>query len=133
MITWTPALAVGVPEIDEQHRELFARAGRFLSSLSDASRQDVGILLSYLRLYAVTHFGAEEAWMLEVRYPAYGRHKAAHDGMLKDLLALSQEHERRGAPGLEPMRVGAWLARWLEEHVTVADGELARFLLARAG
>jgi hemerythrin len=133
MIEFDPVLLTGVEEIDAQHRELFERAERFLSGLSGASRRDVGILLSYLRLYAVTHFGAEEAWMLEVRYPGYVRHKAAHDGFLKDLLALSQEHERREGPGLEPVRVGAWLARWLEDHVTVTDGELARFLIARAG
>jgi hemerythrin len=132
MIAWTPALAVGVEEIDAQHRELFRRADQFVVALSDRSRQDVGILLSYLRLYVVTHFGAEESWMREASYPDYASHKAEHDAFIRDLLALSSEHERRTGPGLEPMRVATWLSRWLEGHVSGTDSRLARFLLARS-
>jgi hemerythrin len=132
MITWTPALAVGIDEIDAQHQELFRRAERFVASLSESSRQDVGILLSYLRLYAVTHFGAEEAWMRDVGYPAYAHHKAEHDGFVAQILALSAEHERRGGPGLQALRVGTWLARWLEDHVSGTDTAFARFVISRS-
>jgi hemerythrin len=132
MIEWTPALAVGIEEIDAQHQELFRRAERFVASLSGSSRQDVGILLSYLRLYAVTHFGAEEAWMRDVGYPAYAQHKAEHDSFVEQILALSAEHERRAGPGLQPMRVGSWLARWLEDHVSGTDTAFARFVLSRS-
>ena len=69
MITWKPSMAVGIDEIDEQHQEIIRRAGQFLESLADRSRQDTGILLAYLRTYCVTHFGAEEAWMRESGYP----------------------------------------------------------------
>ncbi len=132
MIAWTPALAVGIDEIDAQHQELFRRAERFVASLSDSSRQDVGILLSYLRLYCVTHFGAEEAWMRDVDYPAYVSHKAEHDSFVQDLLALSAEHEKRGAPGLQPMRVASWLSRWLEGHVSGTDTAFAKFVLSKS-
>lgn len=131
MIAWTPALAVGVDEIDAQHQELFRRAERFVASLNGSSRQEVGILLSYLRLYAVTHFGAEEAWMREVKYPGYASHKTEHDEFVEELLALSEEHEKRRGPGLQPMRIGSWLARWLEHHVSGIDTQFAKFLLAR--
>ena len=133
MIQWTTDLAVGIEEIDAQHQELFRRADRFVAGLSEPSRQDVGILLSYLRLYCVTHFGAEESWMREVSYPGYAAHKAEHDGFVERILELSREHERRGSPGLEPLRVGGWLQRWLEEHVSGTDRAFAKFVLARAG
>ncbi|HTN52708.1 MAG TPA: bacteriohemerythrin [Anaeromyxobacter sp.] len=133
MIEWTPALAVGVEEIDAQHQELFRRAERFVTSLSGTSRQEVGILLSYLRLYAVTHFGAEEAWMRDVGYPDYGPHKAEHDAFVEMIVKLSTEHEKRGGPGIQPERVGTWLQGWLVDHVSGTDTSFARFLLARSG
>jgi hemerythrin len=132
MIKWTTDLAVGIEEIDAQHQELFRRAERFIVGLSEPTRQDVGILLSYLRLYCVTHFGAEESWMRQVSYAGYERHKAEHDGFIEHILELSREHERRGSPGLEPMRVGCWLQRWLEEHVSGTDRDFARFVLSRS-
>ncbi len=132
MIKWTPDLAVGIDEIDAQHQELFRRAERFIDGLSEPSRQDVGILLSYLRLYCVTHFGAEESWMRQVSYPAYDKHKAEHDGFIEHILDLSREHERRGSPGLEPLKVGTWLKRWLEEHVSGTDRAFAKFVLSRS-
>lgn len=132
MIKWTPDLAVGIDEIDAQHQELFRRAERFITGLGEPTRQDVGILLSYLRLYCVTHFGAEESWMRQVSYTGYEAHKAEHDAFIEHILELSREHERRGSPGLEPMKVGAWLKRWLEEHVSGIDKAFAKFVLARS-
>ncbi len=132
MLKWTPSLAVGIDEIDEQHQELFRRAERFVASLDTADRQEIGILLSYLRMYCVTHFGAEEAWMRDVRYAGYAEHKAEHDRFVKDILRMSDEHERRGGPGLEAMKIGTYLSRWLKDHVTRTDSAFARFLLSQS-
>ncbi len=131
MIKWTPDLAVGIEEIDAQHQELFRRAERFVTGLAEPSRQDVGILLSYLRLYCVTHFGAEESWMRQVGYPAYDKHKAEHDGFIEKILELSREHERRSGPGLEPLKVASWLQDWLVEHVSRTDKAFAAFVGSR--
>jgi hemerythrin len=132
MLKWTPDLAVGIVEIDEQHQELFRRAERFVASLATADRQEIGILLSYLRMYCVTHFGAEEAWMRDVRYEGYAEHKAAHDRFVKDILRMSDEHEKRGGPGLEAMRIGSYLSGWLQDHVTSIDTAFARFVLSQS-
>jgi hemerythrin len=132
MIQWTPALAVGIEEIDAQHQELFRRAGQFLASLEGSSRKDVGTLLSYLRLYAITHFGTEEERMRDAEYPEYPAHKTEHDRFVRELLRMSDEHERRGGPGLQPLRVATFVTRWLEEHVSGTDTALARYLLSRA-
>ncbi|HVI96202.1 MAG TPA: bacteriohemerythrin [Anaeromyxobacter sp.] len=132
MVKWTPALAVGIEEIDAQHQELFSRAARFVSSLERTDRQEIGVLLSYLRMYCVTHFGAEEAWMREVSYPGYQEHKAEHDRFVKDILAMSDEHERRRGPGLEALRVGTFLSKWLQDHLAHTDRAFASFLRAQS-
>jgi hemerythrin len=131
MIAWTPALAVGIEEIDAQHKELFRAADAFLTGLESSGRDDVTDLLSYLRSYAVSHFGEEEGWMREFSYPEYGSHKTLHDRFLRDLEALTVEHGD-GGPGLEPMRVATWLGRWLIDHVSASDTKLARFIVSRS-
>jgi hemerythrin len=127
---WRPEYSVGIEEIDAQHQELFRRAGLFIESLTRQSRQEIGILLSFLRLYAVTHFGAEEAWMRESNYPATAEHEKQHDGFIKDILALSDQHEKKSGQGIEPARVAGWLEKWLKNHVTSTDTDFARHLKA---
>ena len=130
MITWKASMSVGDAEIDEQHQEIIRRAGQFLESLADRSRQDTGILLSYLRNYCVTHFGAEEAWMRESSYPGRAEHQKAHDAFIKRLMSLSAEHVKRGGPGLPPEEVGQWIEEWLISHVAGEDMQLVRHLRA---
>lgn len=127
---WRPEYSVGIEEIDAQHQELFRRAGLFIESLRRQSRQEIGILLSFLRLYAVTHFGAEEAWMRASGYPATAEHEKQHDGFIKDILALSDQHEKKSGTGIEPARVSGWLEKWLKNHVTSTDTDFARHLKA---
>lgn len=129
-LAWRPEYSVGIEEIDAQHQELFRRAGLFIESLHRQSRQEIGILLSFLRLYAVTHFGAEEAWMREAGYPGTVEHEKQHDRFIKDILALSDQHEKKSGPGIEPDRVSGWLEKWLKHHVTETDTDLARHLRA---
>jgi hemerythrin len=127
---WRPEYSVGIEEIDAQHQELFRRAGLFIDSLRRQSRQEIGILLSFLRLYAVTHFGAEEAWMRAASYPGTTEHEKQHDGFIKDILALSDQHEKKSGQGIEPARVSGWLEKWLKNHVTSTDTDFARHLKA---
>jgi hemerythrin len=125
---WRPEYLIGIEEIDAQHQELFRRAGLFIESLHRQSRQEVGIVLSFLRFYAVTHFGAEEAWMREARYPGLAEHKKLHDQFIKDVLALSDKHLAKKGQGIEPDSVSEWLEKWLTHHVTQVDTDLARHL-----
>lgn len=120
-------LTVGIESIDEQHRELRRRAAAFLRAHAGRSRQDVGTLLSYLRTYAVAHFGEEEEAMRRTAFPGYERHRAQHERFLRDLLALSSQQERRQGPGVAPRDVARWLKAWLTEHVARTDMEMARY------
>ncbi len=130
-IRWTRALSVGLADIDAQHKELFRRARAFADGLAGRSRQDVGILLSYLRAYAVTHFDEEEEAMRAASYPGLRRHKAEHDRFMRDIMRMTKDQERRRGPGVDPLALARWLEDWLVDHVSSVDTAMARFLLAR--
>ncbi len=135
-IQWTPALSVGVDELDAQHRELFQRAAKLLEAMQGKKAKGVkelGGLLDYLHLYAVEHFGLEEEFMRERKFPGYLRHKAEPDRFVTDLLALADEHKKKGDHAFVATRASKWLSSWLEEHVSGTDAELGRFLAKRAG
>ncbi len=131
-LDWTPALSVGIEEIDDQHRELFRRAERLLEGLRRGEPEEIGGLLDFLHAYVVEHFGAEEAAMREARYPGYQRHKAEHDRFIEDLLAVAADHDDEGGDTEVAVRIDTWLGRWLREHVRGTDQELGRFLAGRS-
>jgi hemerythrin len=127
-LQWTPALAVGIDEIDLQHQELFRRAARLVDGLRGGPPDEVPALLEFLHAYVVMHFGLEEAWMRDTEYPGYVRHKAEHDRFVEDLLEFATEREAQGpAPG-EQARLGHWLGEWLVRHVSGTDRDLGRYV-----
>ncbi len=130
-LEWTPDLSVGLDEIDDQHRELFRRAGRLLDGLKKGEPEEIGGLIDFLYEYAVSHFGAEEDFMRRSRYPGYVRHKAEHDRFISDLLALAREHDRKGAGAFMALKVNHWLVEWLNQHVSGTDRELGKHLARR--
>ncbi len=131
-LEWTPALSVGVEEIDAQHRELFRRAARLLDGIQRGEPEELGELVEFLYQYAVEHFGAEEEHMRRTRFPGYLRHKAEHDRFASDLLALAREHERKGAGAFMSLKASHWLTQWLRNHVSGTDTELGEFLVKRS-
>jgi hemerythrin len=130
-LEWSPALAVGIEEIDAQHRELFRRAAQLIDGVRRGDPDEVEELVEYLHRYAVNHFGAEEATMRDARYPGYTRHKAQHDRFIEDLLDLAEEHDERGAAAVA-QKLDEWLSGWLREHVSRTDTELGRYLAKRS-
>ena len=69
-IEWQDDLSLGIPELDEQHHEIFRRFAAF----SEACQQEQGRealmdLLSFMHLYATRHFASEEQLMAEYHYP----------------------------------------------------------------
>lgn len=130
-LQWTPALAVGVAEIDAQHRELFRRAERLITTLRAGDRGEVLPLLAYLDEYVVHHFEAEERLMKEVGYPGREAHAAVHQAFRADFAALVRDFRRTGPTALVALTVHNWLSDWLRMHLCGVDLELGRFVAAR--
>ena len=130
-IPWTDALAIGIPEIDQQHQELFLRLERLLRGIVGGEREEVGRLLEFLGTYVVSHFGAEERWMVQSGYPDYAGHKSEHDRFMQDYLRMQVEFEQKGPTVLMGMRVNNWVADWLKRHIAGSDQALGRWLAGR--
>jgi hemerythrin len=131
-LQWTPALAVGVPELDAQHQELFRRAERLVTALRAGDRSEVLPLLVYLQEYVNLHFDAEERLMKKAGYPGADGHAAAHRAFREDFAAMVEDFKRSGPTALVALTIHNWLSDWLRKHIGGVDTELARFMGASA-
>ncbi len=130
-IQWSPSLAIGVPEIDAQHQELFRRAERLITALRSGDRREVDPLVRYLRDYVVEHFSAEERYMREIGFPGLVGHRAAHDAFREDFAEMLADYERKGPTPLVALSMHNWLSDWLRRHVGGLDVEIGRFADAK--
>lgn len=130
-IQWTPALAIGVPEIDAQHQELFRRADELIVALRGGDRSAVSPVVRFLAEYAKEHFASEERFMQEIGYPGLEAHRMAHEAFRDQLAELAADFQRKGPTALVALSVHNWLSDWLRRHVSGLDVEIGRFAEAR--
>jgi hemerythrin len=118
---WTPDLAVGDAALDEQHKELFARAAALGDALARGEgRARVGELVAFLAGYTRYHFHEEELVMTAAGYPAFDGHRKLHLEFVREV-TRAQEQLRLGkaSPTLAIdfyRRVGQWLTAHIGGH-----------------
>lgn len=132
-IAWTPRLAVGVEQIDAQHRELFDRINKLLAAMeSQQGQAEVARVVDFLGDYVVTHFGAEERLMQRHAYPDYRAHKQLHDDFVKVLGGLRAELVRQGPSAALAVQLNHRVGDWLIDHIGRTDRALAAHLAKQA-
>ena len=127
-IKWTPALAVGVSAIDQQHKELFDHVAKLIDAMKNSDAAEVGRLMDFLGAYVVEHFRMEEGLMQRYAYPDYALHRAAHERFVRDYGELRRKFESKGAMSFVTIQVKTWLGDWLAAHVSGTDMAFARWL-----
>lgn len=128
-ISWTEALAVGVPEIDNQHKELFNRIDALLeASGKGRGREEVASTISFLESYVVTHFRSEEGLMAKFNYPNITQHKQLHADFVKEFGALKAQFERDGVNSLLVIAVQKKVVEWLKIHIGRDDKAVGNFI-----
>jgi hemerythrin len=131
-IKWNPALEVGHPEIDQQHRELFRRLDALVEAMAAGDRKEIGLLFEFLGGYVVEHFGEEERLMQESAFPGQTIHKAAHERFVRDYQALRKLFEDNGPTAAVVIKTKTWIADWLVAHIGATDQQLAKHLLRKS-
>lgn len=128
-IEWREHLALGISEIDNQHKELFKRFNSFLEAC-DAGEggDDIRNMLHFLDTYVVKHFAVEEQLQREAGYPEIEAHQAQHRKFIEDLEALKRQVEVKGPDLGVVLSAGRLMVGWLIEHISKTDKALGQFL-----
>ena len=121
---WSAALALGVDEMDETHREFVGH----VNALGEASDERMLACLDALYVHTVEHFRQETQWMQQIQFPPLHCHSAEHEGVLEVM------REVRGYLEAGKYEVGRVLARevaaWFQSHAATMDAMLAHALKA---
>lgn len=129
MATWNAKLAIGVPEIDAQHKELFERADALLSAMrSGQSGAEVDRLFWFLDDYCTSHFAAEERFMRAVKYPAADAHAGMHQTFTSEFDEIAGRLRRSGVSEALTLELQQLIAGWLVTHIRATDTKLAEFV-----
>jgi hemerythrin len=129
---WTEDLAVGVEEIDSQHKELFRRIHTLVEAIKKGECKFVidGVI-KFLEEYAAHHFSEEEALMVRSGYPEYPRHKEQHAIYLKslaDLKKLAAQPRVQGVSYELSVATNQVVVDWIVAHIARVDKKLGAFL-----
>ena len=127
---WQPALAMGQPQIDAEHRSLVEALNRLHAAVDEGrDREEVERVLIFLRDYTVTHFTAEEALMIQHQYPGASAHFTAHSALVMQVSDLLTDF--RAGKAVLTEAVLTFLETWLWEHILGPDTEFGGFLRSR--
>jgi len=134
MPTWTPAIAVGYPTIDNQHKELFARADQLLEAMHQGrASAELANLFQFLHTYIHEHFGTEERLMTSRMYPAVAGHKAQHAEFVRRLEEDLEAFKAKGPTAAVVIDLSSLIRGWLVNHISTTDVKLAGFLNSKEG
>lgn len=129
-ISWRDEFAIGLPDVDHEHRELIAMIDALLDSIGPATgAAQVAAALGEVHARIAAHFALEEREMKRLKYIAIGEHKSDHERLLDDILDIMSDVET--ARGYEPAALERRLTRWFTEHFRTHDARLHHWLVGR--
>ncbi|MBK8337604.1 MAG: bacteriohemerythrin [Sterolibacteriaceae bacterium] len=130
LIEWTPALHLGIADIDSQHRKLVG----IINGLNDAMRQGnsrsaVSSLVDELVDYTRHHFAFEEKFFDQHGYGGSAGHKETHRRFVAEIEGF-RTRINEGAPGVG-VALMHLLREWLVKHILSADRKYADEIAAK--
>lgn len=129
-VTWRENLAIGIPEIDQQHKELCDKIDSLYDACSRGKGADEAIkILEFLESYTIRHFADEEKLQLKLQYPKYQQHKKMHADFVKQIAGLKKEMLASGATVPMVININHTISDWLVKHIMQVDAELKKYIV----
>ena len=130
LVEWNERYSVGIPKIDEQHKELLRLTNElYASCLKDNDEEakahfksTVGAIVNYVS----EHFGAEERLLQRINYPWYAKHKQEHDNFVKKV--LEQVKEFSEGKSFVPNNFVRYLKDWILSHIAMSDKQYSEYI-----
>jgi hemerythrin-like metal-binding protein len=128
MITLSKSMEVGIPLVDEQHKELVDKLNHVTSmGVESASKEETQKTLDFLGDYIHKHFSDEEALQKQSNYPKYEWHKQQHKLYIDNFAKLKQEFAMNGASLKFTLDLNNSIVTWIVSHIKSVDVEFGKF------
>lgn len=123
LLTWKDSYSLGVPSVDNEHRELIALINDVYSHMdNEAGVDEIEACLEDIYAGIASHFALEERHMREAKYEEYQAHKDQHEDLLDQLRDMMDEYMDDPLSGRKSLQAG--LADWFGQHFATFDARL---------
>ena len=115
-IEWGDRLAYGIPELDDEHRELAILSNDLNSAIHrGVSASALNDLMKVMLESAQAHFSHEETLLTEVKYPLRKGHHLLHDQLRNELQHVT-DRTAGGTSHALWQEYGLLVRQLIEEH-----------------
>lgn len=117
---------VGIPIIDEQHKNLIDVSNGLLQAMINGMGNEViEDIITELRDYTRYHFETEEAYMKEIGYPGYDTQYNRHRQLMAEVDVFSSK--LLCGESVSPGEVLDFINKWLVQHIQEMDSKIGEF------
>ena len=129
ILKFTPDLEIGVPKIDNQHKELLNRLNVLIELGQNAvNKSETEKTLDFLGSYVVKHFGDEEVFQLLCNYPKHIQHRKEHLDFVDTFQKLKQKYLQKGVSPEFTNELTASIVEWTVQHIRGSDMDIGKFV-----
>jgi len=129
MINFTADLEVKVPNIDNQHKELFKRINDLTAlGAKSVSKDETDKTIKLLGDYIIKHFRDEEELQKRYAYPKYEWHREQHKIYIDSFNKLKAEYDKNGPSTAFTLQLNKSIIDWIVKHIKHVDVELGKFI-----
>ena len=126
---WKEEYKVGNIEIDDQHKQLFAKIEGLLRITAagdlEVDKKECLEIIDFLSSYTIYHFEAEEAYQREIGYVSYMEHAKIHEQFKNTVFMYKEKIEKDFTKETLDQFVGT-LMTWLTIHVCICDKKIEK-------
>lgn len=127
---WDGKYAVGINEIDEQHKKLVELINKLNGAIyAGQGCEKLESVFKELVEYTKNHFTNEEKLLSDNEYPDLSKHKVKHDELTKEVMDFQKKFE--GGMVFITMQVMDFLKNWLVNHIQDIDKKYAPYLKSK--
>jgi len=120
LMTWNESYSVKVPELDDQHKQLFILINELHEAMkAGQARSMMAKVLDRLIQYTRLHFSEEEEMLASVSYAEFVSHVAQHRGFTERVEKFAREF--RVGNVIITIEVMNFLQDWLVNHIMKVD------------
>jgi hemerythrin len=131
-LIWDDTFAMGVEEIDAQHRAIFDNFNMLSAACDEGAGTDrLMEMVDFMNTYSMTHFAAEEKLAEEYGYPGLDTQRDEHRLFAADLAEIRERITADGPSSDCVIALKGKLIKWLIHHIKHVDGELCAYIRER--
>jgi hemerythrin len=121
-------MEVGIPKVDEQHRELIDRINKVTElGVDSVSKEETQKTLDFLEAYVIKHFSDEEVLQKNSHYPDYESHKELHKLYIDNVKKLKEEFAKNGASMKFTLDLNNAIVVWIVKHIKSIDKKFGEY------